>query len=230
MPATLTVNTKKFEQAVKQYQRNFPFAVSKAMQTTMQAAQRKVRKEFQQEMHEPRRSTISGVKAQWPNKGQIRSGKFTARVFMVPELANAIHAITFGDTIGLTPQGNGVVVTPVNIRLNRFGNIPRNRLDRMRSNKKRYLEVPLGNRNPRTRHLEPGIYQIFNNQSRDVRTRRRRRVRNLLMMVAYERQRTYRQLIDYHETIERCFESRFFRDLERRVFADKVFRARRGLL
>jgi hypothetical protein len=210
------------------------------MQTTMQAAQRKVRREFENEMDDPRRNTISAVRAQWPRKSQIRSGKFTAKVFILKPLANAIHAITFGDTIGLTPYGNGVVVTPVHIRLNRFGNIPRGRLDKMRADKKKYFEVKIGSRDPRTNHLEPGIYErrtaARRSRQRGRRTfnsptlRRGLTTRFVIMMVAYERQRTYRHLIDYHETIERCFESRFFRDLERRVFADKVFRARRGLL
>ena len=242
MPVKATINTKDIDKAVKQYSKQFPFAVSKAMQTTMQAAQKKVRKEFEREMKDPRRSTISAVRAKWPNKNQIRNGKAQAKVFITPQLANAIHALVFGDTIGLTPQGNGAVVTPVNIKLNRFGNIPRGRLDKMRSDKRRYLEVPLRNNNPRTKHLEPGIYQIFINQARAIgpgrrrrngrlaRARRRIRVRNLVMMVAYEDRRTYKQILDYNEIVEQCFDSRFIRDLERRVFADKVFRARRGLL
>jgi hypothetical protein len=227
MVARVLIENKLLDRDIKNLIKDYPFALSRTMQLTVRKCRDELRREMSGKFENPRRSTINNVSMRFPSASQIRRGDAAAFVFVREPLLDAIHPQVLGgkvtQTAGTSSGASGTdgfVITPVNVRLNKFGNIPalRRRLAKWRADKSRYLEVPLDNTDPRTRHLTPGMYERKRRRRRRSGRRRRRNNSNgesssLILLVLYSRERDYKAILPYHDTIIRCYERWFPRVL-----------------
>ena len=127
------------------------------------------------------------IRGKWPTKKELQTGvgrrgrKVEAKVYIVnkPEnggsfdLIDELHPLVFGGLVLDVPETSSFVLTPTTAlqkglkgsgrfkKLNKFGNIARLKqgiLTELKNRPDEYLNVPLNNTNPRTKHLKPGLY------------------------------------------------------------------------
>lgn len=226
MVARVIVNSRMLEGSIRRAVKDYPFAVSRALSITVKQCRNELRKEFRRKIEDPRNSTINNVSMRFPNVAQVRRNDATAFVFVRDALLDAIHPQVFGGKVTQTggtssaSKGtDGFVITPVNLSLNRFGNIAsiRKKLAKFRADKKNYLEVPLYSRDRATAHLTPGLYKRKNRKTRrrsrtTSRRRRRRSTRKpntLILLAVYTTERNYKAILPYHQPVIRCYERWF---------------------
>lgn len=227
MVARVLVKSELLEKQIARAVKDYPFALSRALSITVKQCRNELRREFASKLKDPKKSTINNVSMRFPNVSQVRQGDATAFVFVRQELLDAIHPQVFGgrvtQTAGTSSRSKGTdgfVITPVNLRLNRFGNIAniRKKLAKLRSDKTNYLDVPIGNRDRNTIHLTPGLYKRVNRKRRRAarrpatrRTRRRSTAKpnTLLLLALYSTERDYKAILPYHAPVIRCYERWF---------------------
>lgn len=154
------------------------FKSSEALQTFSSGAQEFARSTANQYIDRPTPGTINSIKVYFRAD---QSGQATMAIYIDSDYEDALSPIIFGETVeGL--YGSNNVIRPVNIPTDQFGNIPnlRSQMQNFRSNRRRYLEVPLGEEG-RYNNLHAGIYERQNQGGR----------RRLNMLIAFEERRQY---------------------------------------
>lgn len=100
------------------------------------------------------------------------------------------------------PRPGKPVVVPVRQRVNRYGNIPRGSIKRLKDRPDVFVS---DGRRDRVRHLPPGIYQRFNVPKRKASTGRRKgmaaRARPPKLLVAFEKKASYRPRFQFRATV-----------------------------
>ena len=97
-------------------QKQIPFAASVALNKTAERVKRVEQATIKTELHNPRPNTVKAIRVQRSNKRRLN-----AAVFVLPALDRFIGYQVEGGT--RRPDGRAIAV-PVNIKLNKYGNIP----------------------------------------------------------------------------------------------------------
>lgn len=170
-------------------------ANAKAMQRTTRLARDAARKEAQRVFDSPRPQTINAIENRWPSVSEVRAGKGKAAVFVKDFLVDEIYPNVYRERETAVPKsGKSVLIPAKGARLNKSGNISGLRsgsVTRQRRQRDKHLNVPIGNRNPATKHLRPGLYRILGGKSRNT-NRSRQKLRAVYF---YETSRTLNQQV-----------------------------------
>lgn len=185
-------------------------AESKALQRSGRKARDAAREEAERVFNEPKPTTIKAIENRWSSFKAVQAGKAEAAVYIKSFLVDEIYPQVFRVRETSLPKSSSNIIEPAKkTRLNKHGNIPGLRtgaVTRKRRNRDKFLEVPIGNTNPATKHLLPGLYQIQGGKNRG-----RRRTRQKLKAVYFYRQsRTYENKFkNYREVVATAFKESY---------------------
>ena len=200
------------------------------------------------------------IRAVWPSKNDVKrnfkrssGASAEAKVFVIPPLVEELHSVVYGGRQDNIPERSRGVITPTEAlmkglsgrgrlkKLNAFGNIAGFKngvLKRLKDNDEEYLNVPLNNTDPATKHLPPGLYfkgrEIVNERSANRRvnkqlTRQRaklssrqraqgKRVRSyLVMLLAYDRVRYTQSKWRFDKEVRRSYDKNYARHFRREL-------------
>ena len=105
-----------YKQLNKMQQKQIPYAASQSINDMIYISWGTIRKQLPEKLDRPTPKTVSGAKYVATDKRNLSKGK----VFFVPEVSAYLKWQIYGGT--RTPTKGTMV--PVNIKLNKFGNIP----------------------------------------------------------------------------------------------------------
>ena len=193
------------EQVIKRLNRYervvVPKSLSRSMFQVTKRAKEKVKQSAPRFLHNPRPSTINTIRNFAPQARDVYT--LPARVHVLNVLTDNLAPIIFGGTV--TSLNESVIVAPINIETNQYGNIRGMRdagrgniLERMRLNvidTRDYFEVPLGSEGL-FNGLPAGIYESLG-------------AGELSMQVAYYRQRTYQAIWPFDRIVGNVYRAEF---------------------
>lgn len=119
---------------LKKQQRQMPFAISTAINSTAFDVQRHLKAELPKKIHRPTPYTIRSIQVEKSTKKTLSAGVgFAGEGFgklpanaSVPPAEYMARLIPSGPTVRTARPGTRGVAVPVNARLNMYGNMPRN--------------------------------------------------------------------------------------------------------
>jgi hypothetical protein len=106
-------------------QKQIPFAIAKAMTQVVREIETAQRKALQRKLDNPTPFTVKSVGSVGARKDNLR-----ARVFIRDTAAGYLEPFEFG---GEHKLSSGALLNPKNIKLNKYGNLPRNKLSQLKS-------------------------------------------------------------------------------------------------
>ncbi len=110
---------------IKQISKQAPFALSRALTETARKIEQAERKALQRRLESPTPFTVNSVRS----KGATRS-RPVAKVFVMDKAAEYLDPFEFG---GVHHLNSKALLNPKDIRLNKYGNIAKNRLGALKS-------------------------------------------------------------------------------------------------
>lgn len=179
------------------------------------AGQRRIDEAFDR----PTPFTKRGVRYKQATKASLE-----AQVFVAPIQAGYLALEETGGP--RRPEPGKPVVTPVQLRVNVYGNIPRGAIKRQKLKTDRFIS---GQDTPRTRHLPPGLYQRLKGRKNKGTTTRRGRPRTLTrpakirgpkLLVAFKPLASYRPIFRFKASVREIV----LRNVDRR-WAEAIRRA-----
>ncbi len=116
MEFNITTDLKKASRALGALKNQVPYAASVAMNNTAVDILKAEQSAMRRELDAPRNSTVKGVRVERSHKRRL-----TASVFIIKHIDKFLRYQIKG---GTRPARGRAEAVPVNIRLNRYGNIP----------------------------------------------------------------------------------------------------------
>lgn len=220
------------------HRNQIPFALSNALRQTTQGAQVEAAKGAARAFDRPtnvitKQGRGGAIRARWDNKNKIRGEGFRqaqGAVFVIDPLVDEMHLQVFGGITRSVPDSARAVLQPTKAltqgirgqgrfnKLNRFGNIQgllQGAIGQAKRDPSKFLNVPLNNSNPKTRHLSPGLYAKTTQRTQRSAIGQRGRTRrgtgrgSLVMLIRYERQRTYDRRFKYDDIVLNYYKQNF---------------------
>ena len=187
MQLNIKGDIKAAEKALGTLKKQVPFAASVAINNTTRDVQKVEHAAAKRELDEPRTSTIKGIRYQASNKRNL-----TGAVFVVSHVDKFLRYQIHG---GIRRPRASAEALPVNVRLNRYGNIIGRRQGKLRK-----LEA----RQDTYRAVIGGVYGLW----------QRTKKQGIRLLVAYEQRITYRPRFRFYEHAERTVNRRWRRHFE----------------
>jgi hypothetical protein len=173
---SIHVDVSKLAERLGQYaSRQLPFAVSRALNDTGHLVAKRLNDETLVAFDRPTPFTQRAFAVLKPSDKQTLAVLVGAR----PIQEEYLRLQVTGGT--RTPKGRALVV-PRRAQLNAYGNLPRSALRRLLARKDVFVAR---RRDPRTRHLEPGLYQRWDGR--------------LIPLIAFEEQAQYEPRFPFEE-------------------------------
>ncbi len=176
-------------QKVKRYlssvqKKQIPFATALAITKTLQIARAGVIKQAEKDLDRPTPFTLRGFRVDGANKVNL-----TGRLYILPIQANYLGLQIFGGT--RRPRGTALTLPPAkpgpgDIRLNRFGNVPRTQSARVQLTKGAFSGEVKG---------IPGVWR----PPKRTKTGKVRKGSRMKLLLAYEQQASYRPRFRFFE-------------------------------
>jgi hypothetical protein len=164
-----------------------PFATSLALNQVAKDGQRRAQRQMRLDLDRPTPFTVRGVRHLRSNKRNLY-----AEVYIQPDQAEYLKYQIRG---GRRTPRNKAIKVPVQIKLNKYGNIPRTKINTLLKSGKVFIASKYDN-NPRTKHLQPGIY------------RRVAKGEQVQLLVAFENEAQYTKRYDFELTVIREVKAR----------------------
>ena len=160
----ISSNVKDLTKSLNRTERKrLPFALFKGMEAAAKGGIATARYTMRRDLHKPTKSAQNAIRSVFTSKRSVmRRHEGRATVFIREWAVPKLHPLVYGDRSIDKTSGGRDVITPVNLKLSDKGNIiglRSGRLTRMKMESIEYLNVPLGSKTPRTRHLPPGLYE-----------------------------------------------------------------------
>jgi hypothetical protein len=198
MQISMESNIKEFSRGMDKFQRKqIPFAVKLALDATAFDGQRAVKANIEKKFILRNKWTVSGVRVKKANKARLISSVYMAsgRDYMMRQETGGIR----------TPKGNSISV-PQRVRGKKSTKISKaRRPTTLLNNTAKFFKVDVGNADPRSRHLPPGIYQRMGGKKN----------RKLKMMYASEPRTVYRKRFGFEKTMIGITKNKFGKNLQR---------------
>lgn len=190
MQISITSDFKKAQKALGRMSKQVPFAASLAMNKTAESIQSVEKRKIQSDLDRPTPAVVKSIRVQRSSKRYLN-----AAVFVLPAISNFLHYQVEGGT--RAPRGRTEAV-PVKIRLNKYGNIParrQNKIAKLLARPDTFSGTVRG---------VPGIYQ---------RGRGRMRNKKVKLLLAYENRISYRPRFPFYRyaqtTLNRVWRRQF---------------------
>lgn len=190
MKIDIRADFKKAQRALGKLSNQVPFATSLAMNNTAVDIQTVEKVKIVSDLDEPTPQVIKSIRVQRSNKRNLN-----AAVFVLPAISEFLRFNIVGGV--RAPRGQTEAV-PVQIRLNKYGNIPgrrQNKIAKLLAKPDTFSGVVRG---------VPGIYQ---------RGRGRMRNKTVKLLLAYESRTTYRPRFPFYryaqQTLNRVWRRQF---------------------
>ena len=193
---SVETNVRQFTAGVRDIDRNqIPFAVALALTKTAQGGQTFTKREMERRLDKPTRFTLSGVAIKRATKRDLVSEVFFRQI-------QAAYMSWQADG-GVRYPSRRAIPVPVGVRLNKFGNMPRRKLEQLRGRRDVFSGTVRG---------VPGLWQ-------------RMARGQVKLLVAYEPQARYRPRFPMERLLD-GYVSRSFDDQLAAAFAAAVDGAR----
>jgi len=180
--------------------KQIPFAIKIALNDTARDGQRAVKRNIEKKFMLRNKWTVSGVLYKQATKARLVSSVYMAdgRDYMERQETGGIR----------TPRGNSISV-PQAVRRKKSTKIGKaRRPTTLLNNTAKFFKVDVGNTDPRSRHLPPGIYQRMGTSSR-------KGGHKLKMMYASEPRTLYRKRLGFEKTMIGIVRNRFDKNLQK---------------
>lgn len=105
--------------------KQIPFATAQALTSTARKIENAQKVALQRNLESPTPFTVGGVKSRGARKTDLR-----AKVFVMPTTAEYLEPFEVG---GVHKLNSSALLNPKNIKLNKYGNLPRNKLSSLKS-------------------------------------------------------------------------------------------------
>jgi len=178
MQLSIQSDIKKATRLLGAMKKQVPFAASIAMNKTAASIQKVEKAAMKRELDQPRPATVKGIRVSRSNKRNLR-----AAVFVLPAIDKFLRYQVQGGT--RSPRGKAEAV-PVQLRLNRYGNIPGRRQGKL---------AKLLNRPDTFSGTVKGVAGIYQRVGKGKRF--------LKLLVAYENRVTYKRRFNFYDHAER---------------------------
>lgn len=186
---------KTIKQVGKFYAKQVPFATSVALNETAKDIQQAEQKALPRELDNPTPQTVKGIRMFRSSKRNLESG-----VFIIPHIDKFLRYQIHG---GTRPPRSKTEAVPVQVRLNKYGNIPGRRQGKLGK---------LINRPDTFSGTIKGVAGIW--QRGKGRNRNR-----VTLLVAYEPRTRYTRKFNFYQHAQRTASSRWPRNFNRSLTA-----------
>lgn len=116
---------KDLSEQLRQLQKQIPFATAQALTSVARQIEAAERKALQRQLENPTPFTVNSVSSQGARKDNL-----TARVFVRDRAASYLEPYEIGGQHKLNGQA---LLNPKNVKLNKYGNLPRNKMAQLKS-------------------------------------------------------------------------------------------------
>ncbi|MCP1629633.1 hypothetical protein J2T25_002584 [Citrobacter amalonaticus] len=116
---------KEFSSQLRQLQKQIPFATAQAMTKVVRQIEAAQRTAFERHLENPTPFTVKSVGSVGAKKNNLR-----AKVFVRDTAAGYLEPFEFG---GEHKLSGSALLNPKNIKLNKYGNLPRNKLSQLKA-------------------------------------------------------------------------------------------------
>ena len=204
MQISVKSDIKKLSKGLSTIQRKqIPFATSKALNATAFDAQKSVKTALDLQLDKPTAYTKRGVQVEKSTKKNLvakvgfRSRKFGKGQGAIPQADYMARQIKGGTRV---PRGVAIPVpVPSNMKPNKFGNIPRGKIDRLLADKDKYFSgVPKGTKDG------AGIWQRM-----PANSKRKKKGGKIRMVIAYEPKAVYQPRFRFKSVVEKSVKQNF---------------------
>jgi hypothetical protein len=204
MQVSVKSDIKKLTKALSTIQRKqIPFATSKALNATAFDARKSVQTALDLQLDKPTAYTKRGVQVEKSTKKNLvaqvgfRSRKFGKGQGSITQAEYMQRQIAGGTRL---PKGQAIPVpVPKNMKPNKFGNIPRGKIDRLLADKDKYFSgVPKG------RNSGAGIWQRM-----PANSKRKKQGGKIRMVIAYEPKAQYQPRFRFKSVVEKSVKQNF---------------------
>ena len=204
MQVSVKSDIKKLTKALSTIQRKqIPFATSKALNATAFDARKSVQAALDVQLDKPTPYTKRGVQVEKSTKKNLvaqvgfRSRKFGKGQGSITQAEYMQRQIAGGTRL---PKGQAIPVpVPKNMKPNKFGNIPRGKIDRLLADKDKYFSgVPKG------RSSGAGIWQRM-----PANSKRKKQGGKIRMVIAYEPKAQYQPRFRFKSVVEKSVKQNF---------------------
>ena len=192
MQLNIQADIKAAEKALGSLKKQVPFAASLAMNKTAEQIRKVEQAAARTELENPTATTVRGIRYFRSNKRRLEAG-----VFVIPAIDKFLRYQEHGGT--RAPRGRTEAV-PVDIKLNRYGNIPGRRQGKLKK---------LANRPDTFSGVIGGVAGLWQR----VGPRKRR----LKLLVAYEPRTQYKPRWHFYQHAQRTTNRRWARNFERAI-------------
>lgn len=186
---TLEIKVKLDTKRVKRFltdvqKKQIPFATARAITQTLQVASKDVRAQLDKDIRRPVPFTRRGFRVDGANKVNL-----TGRLFILPKQAQYLRWQIFGGV--RTPKGIALALRPAkaapgDLRLNKFGNLPQSQQARAQLSKGAISATING---------VAGVWR----PPKKTKTGKLRKGARMKLLLAYEKQATYRKKFRFFE-------------------------------
>ena len=204
MQVSVKSDIKKLTKALSTIQRKqIPFATSKALNATAFDARKSVQTALDVQLDKITPYTKRGVQVEKSTKKNLvaqvgfRSRKFGKGQGSITQAEYMQRQIAGGTRL---PKGQAIPVpVPKNMKPNKFGNIPRGKIDRLLADKDKYFSgVPKG------RNSGAGIWQRM-----PANSKRKKQGGKIRMVIAYEPKAQYQPRFRFKSVVEKSVKQNF---------------------
>lgn len=120
-----TLTLKDLSSQLRQLQKQIPFATAQAMTKVVRQIEAAQKTAFEQNLDNPTPFTVKSVGSVGARKNSLR-----AKVFVRDTAAGYLEPFEFG---GAHKLNGGALLNPKDIKLNKYGNLPRNKLSQLKA-------------------------------------------------------------------------------------------------
>ncbi|WP_446469426.1 hypothetical protein [Xenorhabdus stockiae] len=124
-------NLKDLSNQLAAIRKQIPFAMAQAMTSVVREIEKAQKVAFNRKLENPTPFTVKAVRSKGARKDNL-----TAKVFVLPTAASYLEPFEIG---GMHKLNGSALLNPKNVRLNKYGNLPRNKLNQLKGKEDTFI-------------------------------------------------------------------------------------------
>ncbi|PHM60656.1 hypothetical protein Xsto_03767 [Xenorhabdus stockiae] len=124
-------NLKDLSNQLAAIRKQIPFAMAQAMTSVVRDIEKAQKVAFNRKLESPTPFTVKAVRSKGARKDNL-----TAKVFVLPTAASYLEPFEVG---GVHKLNGSALLNPKNVKLNKYGNLPRNKLNQLKGKEDTFI-------------------------------------------------------------------------------------------
>ncbi|WP_340611977.1 hypothetical protein [Xenorhabdus bharatensis] len=124
-------NLKDLSNQLAAIRKQIPFAMAQAMTSVVREIEKAQKVAFNRKLESPTPFTVKAVRSKGARKDNL-----TAKVFVLPTAASYLEPFEIG---GVHKLNGSALLNPKNVKLNKYGNLPRNKLNQLKGKEDTFI-------------------------------------------------------------------------------------------